>query len=105
MFALIAQSTSSFSIQSNFSPALKFGSIGQLFTTIITILTSVAGVISVFFIILAGIKFVTAGGDEKKVASAQATITYAIIGLVVTALAFIILQVIQRFFGSNIQIT
>lgn len=104
MFTLIAQAPPPFKISDNFSPA-KFLTIGQLFTTIITILTGVAGIISVFFIILAGIRFITAGGDEKKVASAQATITYAIIGLVVTALAFIILQVVQRFLGANIRIT
>ena len=104
MLTFIAQASQPFNISDNFSPA-KFLTVGQLFSTIITILTSVAGVISVFFIILAGIKFVTAGGDEKKMASAQATITYAIIGLVVTILAFIILQVVQRFFGANVRIT
>ena len=85
-----------------FQPADAFGTFGDLATTILTILTSAAGVIAVFFIIAAGIKFVTASGDEKKLASAASMITYAIIGLVVTALAFVILQIVQYFFGANV---
>ena len=65
----------------------------------------VAGILSFIFIIIGGIKIITASGDEKKLASAQATITYAIIGLVVTALAFVILRVVQYFLKSNVPIT
>ena len=91
-----------FNIRGVFQPADAFGTFGDLATTILTILTSAAGVIAVFFIIAAGIKFVTASGDEKKLASAASMITYAIIGLVVTALAFVILQIVQYFFGANV---
>ncbi len=95
----------SFSIKDNFSPASKFGTVGDLVTNIIIILTSFAGALAFIFIIIGGIKFITAAGDEKKMASATATLTYAIIGLIVTALAFIILQVVQRFLGANVKIT
>jgi hypothetical protein len=93
-----------FSIQDTFQPAGLFSNLGELVSDILLILTGAAGVLSVFFIIIAGLKFVTAAGDEKKMASAQATITYAIIGLAVTALAFVILQIVQAFFGANIEI-
>lgn len=95
----------SFSIRNEFSPAGRFSSIGQLASDIILILTSVAGVISVFFIIIAGIKIVTAGGDSKKLQAATSTLTYAIIGLAITILAFVILRVVQYFVGSNVAIT
>lgn len=88
--------------QAVFRPAKAFGTFGDLATTILTILTSAAAVIAVIFIIIAGIKFVTSSGDEKKLASAASTITYAIIGLVVTALAFVILQIIQYLLGAKI---
>lgn len=97
-----------FKIGDVFQPAMGSSApqdFGALFTTILTILISTAGVLSIFFIIIAGIKFVTSSGDEKKLQSASSTITYAIIGLVVTALAFVILQIVQYFFGSNIKIT
>lgn len=94
--------SNSFPIAKYFSPTRAFGTFGDLATVILTILTSAAGVIAVFFIIIAGIKFVTASGDEKKLASAASMITYAIIGLVVTALAFVILQVVQYLLGAKV---
>lgn len=97
--------SNSFPIKAVFDPAQAFNSFGDLASVILTILTGLAGALSIFFIIIGGIKFVTASGDEKKLASAQATITYAIIGIIVTALAFVILQVVQRFLGSNINIS
>ena len=68
------------------------------------ILTGVAFAISIIFIIIAGIKIVTASGDEKKLASAQSTLTYAIIGLVVTILAFVIVRLVQYFIGARVPI-
>ena len=102
-----------FNIQNVFSPAKIYNAdpntgevigIGQLATDIILILTGVAFAISIIFIIIAGIKIVTASGDEKKLASATGTLTYAIIGLVVTILAFVIVRLVQYFLQSNVAI-
>src|SRR3989344_1230439 len=90
-----------------FSPAGPYGevtSFGTLAGDIVLILTGVAFAISIIFIIIAGIKIVTASGDEKKLASAQSTLTYAIIGLVVTILAFVIVRLVQYFIGANVAI-
>lgn len=95
----------SFKIQEQFTPANRFSDFGQLASDIILILTGAAGAISIIFIVAAGIKFITSSGDQKKLASASSTLTYAIIGLAVTALAFIILRVVQFFFGANVPIT
>jgi hypothetical protein len=79
-------------------------SAATLVSNIILILTSFAFAISIIFIIIAGLKIVTASGDEKKMASATGTLTYAIIGLVVTILAFAIVRVVQAIIGSNVAI-
>lgn len=104
------QLAASFNIKDVFQPAKIPGygevtGIGKLASDIILILTSVAGAVSIIFIVIAGIKFITAAGDEKKMAAASATLTYAIIGLVVTILAFVILRVVQFFLGANVAIT
>lgn len=93
-----------FNIGDQFQPAQTkaFNNFGDLATSILTILTSAAGVIAVFFIIIGGLKIVTGAGDEKKMASASQTITYAIIGLAITALAFVILQVVQYMLGAKV---
>lgn len=78
---------------------------GKLASDVLLILTGVAGTIAIIFIIIAGIKFLTSSGDEKKLASATGTLTYAIIGLVITILAFTIIRLIQFFLRSNVPIT
>ncbi|MDO8487136.1 MAG: hypothetical protein Q7S45_02510 [Candidatus Curtissbacteria bacterium] len=97
-------STNSFDIKTIFQPANLFGDFGNLLSSIVSILISASFIITIFFIITGGIKIVTASGDMKKIQAAQGTITYAIIGLVVTVLAFVILQVVQYFFGANVGI-
>ena len=93
-----------FSIADNFSPANLFGSVGELATDIILTLTSVAAAACFIVIIISGIKIITAGGDPKKLASAQSTITYAIIGIAIVILAFVIVRVVQYFIGSTVPI-
>ena len=67
--------------------------VNKLIKTIINIFTFVVGVVSVIMIIIGGFKYITSGGDSGNVTGAKDTIMYAIIGLVVVALA----QVIVRF--------
>lgn len=95
----------SFDIESEFQPASKFSDFGALASTIVQALTIVAAVVSIIFIITAGFKYVTSSGDPKKIASATSTLTYAIIGLAVTALAFVILRVVEHFLGARLGIT
>jgi len=88
-----------------FPPAGIFESFGGLAGDIITVLMSVAFILSIFFVIFGGIKMVTASGDPKKLAAAGEVIKYAIIGLAVTILAFVILQIVQYFLRSSVAIT
>lgn len=52
----------------------------------------VVGVIAVIFIIIGGINYTTSQGDPVKVKKAKDTILYGIIGLIVSLLAFAIVQ-------------
>ncbi len=71
--------------------------VNQIIVTVINIFSLVVGVISVIMIIIGGLKYITSGGDSGNVTSAKNTILYAIIGLVVVALAQIIVRfVIER---------
>ncbi len=73
-------------------------SVNSLVTTIINIFSVAVGIIAVIMIIWGGVKFITSGGDSTKVTSARNTIIYAIIGLVIVALA----QTIAKFVLSNV---
>jgi cytochrome bd-type quinol oxidase subunit 2 len=60
---------------------------------VINIASLVGGVIAVIVVIVGGIKYVTSQGDSQSTASAKNTVIYAVVGLIIIALA----QVIVRF--------
>lgn len=62
-------------------------------TNIVNWLSWIVGIISVIMIIVGGFRYITSGGASDKVTSAKNTIIYAIIGLIIVALA----QFIVRF--------
>lgn len=51
-----------------------------------------AGMAAIFFIVIAGIRYITSGGDPEKVAKARGTVTYAVVGLVILLLSFVIIK-------------
>jgi uncharacterized membrane protein YidH (DUF202 family) len=66
--------------------------INDIITTIINAFSIIVGVVSVIMIIYGGFRYITSGGDSGNVSSAKNTIIYAVIGLVVVALAQFIVQ-------------
>lgn len=62
----------------------------------------VAGLLSVVFIFVGGISFILSGGQEDKIKQAVGTIRYSIIGLVVTVLAIVIVNVVGNALGLDV---
>lgn len=67
---------------------------GGLVTTIVNIITYVAGVIVIFMIIFAGFRYITSTGDANKVNSAKNTLLYAIVGIIIIVMAQVIVHYI-----------
>lgn len=67
--------------------------LNNLIRSIINLLSVVVGVVAVVMIIVGGLRYITSGGNDTSVTSAKNTILYAIIGLIIVALA----QVLVRF--------
>ncbi len=59
---------------------------------ILNVIISVSGVVAVIFIVVGGINYMTSTGDPAKVKRAKDTILYACIGLIVCALAYVIVN-------------
>lgn len=59
---------------------------------IVNTFSVIVGIISVIMIIYGGFRYITSGGDSGRVGNAKNTLIYAIIGLVVVALAQLIVQ-------------
>ncbi len=60
--------------------------------TVVNIFSFIVGFAAVIMIIIGGFRYITSGGDSNATSGAKNTILYAIIGLVVVALAQVIVQ-------------
>lgn len=72
--------------------------VGDLTHTVVNILSVIVGAVCVIMVIVAGLRYVTSAGDSNGVAGAKSTLTYALVGLVIVALA----QFIVHFVLSNV---
>lgn len=68
------------------------GALPQAVVNIINFVIGVGGLVAVIYIVIGGIGYITANGDASKIAKAKNTIIYALIGLLITALAFAIVN-------------
>lgn len=75
-----------------------FGSDG-IGTRIAQFVTVIAGLVSIFVMIAAGLSYITSGGDPRRTGSAKTTIIYAAIGIIIALIS----QAIVSFILSNIK--
>jgi hypothetical protein len=59
--------------------------------------TFVAAAVAVLFIVLGGYQMITSNGDSTKYGNALKTVQYAVIGLVLAAVAYTIIAVVSGF--------
>lgn len=72
-------------------------SLSGVMKIVIHVLSAIVGVIAVFMIIIGGLKYITSAGDANSINSAKNTILYAVVGLVIVALAqFLVRFVIEK---------
>lgn len=82
--------------------ALKNLTIPGMVSGAISLVLVVVSLIFFFILVLGGLKWITSGGDEKKVAAARGQITNALIGLVIVFAAWAIMKLIGTVFGIDI---
>ncbi len=68
--------------------------ISEVIGKIIKLLLSFVGGLSVLIIVIAGFVYVTSAGDENKTEEAKRWIIYAIVGLIVSLLAWVIINTV-----------
>lgn len=88
------------------SPPAEVGNIGvgaaglsNFLSKIIELIFVAATIIFVFMVIITGVQWILSGGDKESVASARRRLTWAVIGIIFLALAFVILRVIGQITG------
>lgn len=70
-----------------------------VFQNILTIAVSLAVLALFVMLIIGGFRFLTSGGDAKQAGAARSTMTYAVIGIALLALTFLIFKLIESFTG------
>lgn len=72
--------------------SVKINDLPTVIQNILNAIIGIAGVVSVVFIVVGGIQYITSTGDPGKTKKAKDTILYALIGLIVCALSFAIVN-------------
>lgn len=94
---LIAQSWSD---SSGDTPA-QLTDLEVVFASIVKVALGFAAIGLFVMLVIGGFKYITAGSDPKAAESAKKTLTYAIGGVVLLALAYLILTLIANFTGLD----
>jgi len=63
----------------------------------------IAAIVFFFMFISGGIRWITSGGDKANVEKARDQITHALIGLLLTFALYVILGIIEEFFGISLR--
>lgn len=76
--------------------ATNGGGIDSILKKVIQIFSIIVGFVAVVMIIVGGIKYITSGGDSGNVSGAKNTIIYAVIGLIIVALAQVLVHYVLK---------
>lgn len=78
--------------------------IEDVFKNVISVVVGLGFVAMLVMIVMAGIKYLTSGGEPKALEAAHQTLTWALLGIFFMAIAWLILQLIRAFTGIDVTI-
>jgi hypothetical protein len=84
---------------------LPFKDLADVFGFLVNVVLGVGIAITIIFLILGGIKYITAKGDQKAAGEARAALTNAVIGFIVVIGAFTIRTILINVIGSSNNMT
>lgn len=89
--------------------ARRFTSLGDFISGLLNIAFSITVFLAFFWLVWGGFQYIAAGGDKQKLAAARSRITWAIVGLLLVSVAFLVAQfaveILPPFKGTPRQIT
>ena len=77
--------------------------VNGIIKTIVEVLLTAVGAISIIMIVIGGIMFALSSGDAKKAAKARSTILYAVVGLIVSVFASAIVNFVFDGFNKPVK--
>lgn len=76
-------------------------SLDRIITVFLSLFITVGVVLAVFFLIYGGFLWISSGGDKQKLDKARKTLLYSIMGIIIMALAIVIVNVIGAVLGAG----
>ena len=70
------------------------GKLSGTLSNVINLLSAIIGIAAVIVIVLNGLRFITANGDSNAITSARNGVIYALVGLIIVALAQAIVRLV-----------
>lgn len=73
--------------------------LGDVLFDVVNALLLFAGAVAVLFLIIGGFRYVVSAGNAEQVEGAKKTIVYALLGLIVIFIAYVLVQLVQNYLG------
>lgn len=83
-------------------PPAGLNQLQDLIQRIINISVGIAFIALTVMLVVAGIKYLTSGGEPKQLSSANNTVTWALLGMLFLVIAWLVLKLIQAFTGVQV---
>lgn len=82
-------------------PELKIYDLQQLVNFATSLVLFIGVAITVIFLIIGGIRYITSGGDKEAATQARGMITNAVIGFIIVIAAWAIRTIVQNLLGAT----
>lgn len=83
-----------------FNPGTGYATdFGNMFTSLVNVVMVIAAMLVFAYMIWGGVEWITSGGDKGKAESARNKLTAAIIGLVIVAASYAVVNLVVQFLG------
>lgn len=73
--------------------------LGSVLSDVVNALLLFAGAVAVLFLIIGGFRYVVSAGNAEQVEGAKKTIVYALFGLIIIFIAYVLVQLVQNYLG------
>lgn len=80
----------------------KLSDIETYFENIVKVALEFAGIVLFIMLIVGGFNYITSGGNPQQAEAAKKTITFAIFGIILLVMSFLILRLIYQFTGVDV---
>ena len=77
------------------NPLAKFGNLAVILNVLVPVLIVGSGLLFLVALLYGGFTIITAGGEPKNIERAQSIIKYALIGLFIVVLSFLMIKIIE----------